>query len=182
MQGLLPIGPANRGRGRRPEANRSIINGILWRLRRSTPWRDAPPQYDNWNTICRRFRQWSAAGVRETVFGHAGLHFCGRLVFRQRFKDAVKAFDGPAIEIVKRPQAAPASSSSPGAGWWKNHSPGSDAAADWRRTGRLPSHPQMPGHWLHPCEGQRDTQHEKWPRNFKPDSKRFRLPPRSGRR
>ena len=57
-------------------------------------------------------------------------------------KDAFKAFDGPAIEIVKRPRASPASSSSPGsAGWWKEHSPSLDAAADRPRTGRLPSHP-----------------------------------------
>ncbi|WP_445783868.1 transposase [Sphingorhabdus sp.] len=56
LKGLLPIDAANRGRGRRPEGNRSIINGILWRLRCGTPWRDVPPKYGNWNTIYRRFR------------------------------------------------------------------------------------------------------------------------------
>ncbi len=67
LKGLLPIDAANRGRGRRPEANRSIINGILWRLRCGTPWRDVPPKYGNWNTIYRRFRRWSDAGVWEAV-------------------------------------------------------------------------------------------------------------------
>lgn len=67
MKGLLPIDAANRGRGRRPEHNRLIINGILWRLRCGTPWRDVPPKYGNWNTICRRFRRWSEAGVWEAV-------------------------------------------------------------------------------------------------------------------
>jgi len=67
LRGLLPIDAANRGRGRRPEANRSIINGILWRLRCGTPWRDVPPKYGNWNTIYRRFRRWSDAGVWEAV-------------------------------------------------------------------------------------------------------------------
>ncbi|WP_201770092.1 transposase [Kozakia baliensis] len=43
LKGLLPIDAANRGRGRRPEHNRSIINGILWRLHCGTPWRDVPP-------------------------------------------------------------------------------------------------------------------------------------------
>ncbi|WP_425437337.1 transposase [Novosphingobium guangzhouense] len=54
---------ANRGRGRHPEHNRSIINGILWWLRCGTPWRDVPPKYGNWNTIYRRFRRWTEAGV-----------------------------------------------------------------------------------------------------------------------
>jgi transposase len=67
LKGLLPIDAANRGRGRRPEQNRSIINGILWRLRCGTPWRDVPPKYGNWNTIYRRFRRWSEAGVWEAV-------------------------------------------------------------------------------------------------------------------
>ena len=67
LKGLLPIEPENRGRGRRPEQNRSIVNGILWRLRCGTPCRDVPPKYGNWNTIYRRFRRWSEAGVWEEV-------------------------------------------------------------------------------------------------------------------
>jgi transposase len=67
LKGLLPIEPENRGRGRRPEQNRSIINGILWRLRCGAPWRDVPPKYGSWNTIYRRFRRWSEAGVWEAV-------------------------------------------------------------------------------------------------------------------
>ena len=67
LRDLLPIDAANRGAGRPPEENRSIINGILWRLRCGTPWRDVPPKYGNWNTIYRRFRRWSEAGVWEAV-------------------------------------------------------------------------------------------------------------------
>ena len=67
LKGLLPIEPENRGRGRPPEQNRSIINGILWRLRCGAPWREVPPKYGSWNTIYRRFRRWSEAGVWETV-------------------------------------------------------------------------------------------------------------------
>ena len=67
LKGLLPIDAANRGPVRPPEENRSIISGILWRLRCGTPWRDVPPKYGNWNTIYRRFRRWSGAGVWEAV-------------------------------------------------------------------------------------------------------------------
>ncbi|MCO5070774.1 MAG: transposase [Rhizobiaceae bacterium] len=63
----MPIEPENRGRGRRPEQNRSIINGILWRLRCGAPWRDAPPKYGSWNTLYRRFRRWSEAGGWDIV-------------------------------------------------------------------------------------------------------------------
>jgi len=45
LKGLLPIDAANRGRGRRPEQNRSIMNGIFWRLRCGTPWRDVPANF-----------------------------------------------------------------------------------------------------------------------------------------
>ncbi|WP_240616999.1 transposase [Sphingorhabdus sp. YGSMI21] len=53
---MLPIEAQDRGRGRRPEGSRKIINGIFWRLRCGTPWRAVPPRYGNGNTIYRRFR------------------------------------------------------------------------------------------------------------------------------
>lgn len=66
---LLPVERkvGRRGRGRPPEHNRKVINGILWRLRTGAPWRDVPERYGNWNTIFRRFRRWSASGVWESV-------------------------------------------------------------------------------------------------------------------
>lgn len=67
LKGLSPIEPKNRGPGRPPELNRSIIDGILWRLRCGAPWRDVPPKYGSWNTIYHRFRRWSGAGVWEGV-------------------------------------------------------------------------------------------------------------------
>ena len=62
---LLPVEreAGKRGRGRPPEDNRNIINGILWRLRCGTAWRDVPEKYGNWNSIYRRFRRWSASGI-----------------------------------------------------------------------------------------------------------------------
>jgi transposase len=72
LRGLLPIDAVNRGRGRPPEENRSIIDGILWRLRCGTPWRDVPPKYGNWNTIYRRFRRWSRGRGLGGGIGHFG--------------------------------------------------------------------------------------------------------------
>ena len=67
LKDLLPIEPSMRGRGRRPTENRSVLNGILWRLRCGAPWRDVPEKYGKWNTIYRRFRRWSEAGTWEIV-------------------------------------------------------------------------------------------------------------------
>jgi transposase len=66
---LLPIErePGKRGRGRPPQDNRNVINGILWRLRTGAPWRDVPEKYGNWNSIYRRFLRWSKSGVWESV-------------------------------------------------------------------------------------------------------------------
>ena len=55
--------PGKRGRGRPPQRNRNIINGVLWRPRTGAPWRDVPEKYGNWNSIYRRFRRWSTSGV-----------------------------------------------------------------------------------------------------------------------
>ena len=44
VKSLLPIErePGKRGRGRPPQDNRNVINGIMWRLRTGAPWRDVP--------------------------------------------------------------------------------------------------------------------------------------------
>jgi transposase len=69
LKALLPVERplGKRGRGRPPEDNRNVINGILWRLRTGAPWRDVPEKYGNWNSIYRRFLRWSKAGIWDTV-------------------------------------------------------------------------------------------------------------------
>lgn len=69
LKELLPVEreAGERGRGRPPEDNRNVVNGILWRLRCGTPWRDVPEKYGKWNSVYRRFRRWSEAGVWESV-------------------------------------------------------------------------------------------------------------------
>jgi len=65
---LKDLLPAERGRNSRPaHDNRTIVNGILWRLRTGAPWRDVPEKYGKWITVYQRFRRWSQAGVWEAV-------------------------------------------------------------------------------------------------------------------
>ena len=65
---LKDLLPAERGRKSRPaHDNRTIVNGILWRIRTGAPWRDVPEKYGKWMTVYQRFRRWSQAGVWEAV-------------------------------------------------------------------------------------------------------------------
>lgn len=40
-----------------------MINGVLWRTRTGSPWRDLPGGYGHWKTIYHRHRRWSAEGT-----------------------------------------------------------------------------------------------------------------------
>ncbi len=65
---LKDLLPAVRGQRSRPAFdNRTIVNGILWRIRTGAPWRDVPEKYGKWMTVYQRFRRWSEAGVWEAV-------------------------------------------------------------------------------------------------------------------
>lgn len=44
-----------------------MIDGILWRTRTGSPWRDVPPCYGDFRTLYGRHRRWSADGTWERV-------------------------------------------------------------------------------------------------------------------
>jgi transposase len=60
---LEPLMPKQPRQGHRWADHRTVINGILWRTRTGTPWRDLPPRYGNWKTVYGRHRRWSADGT-----------------------------------------------------------------------------------------------------------------------
>ena len=67
------LSPALQGdprKGGRPplQANRMVVEGILWIARTGAPWRDLPPEFGKWNTVYQRFRRWTKAGVFEQLF------------------------------------------------------------------------------------------------------------------
>ena len=65
MVPLLPGGV--RRRGRRWADHRRVIDGVLWRVRTGSPWRDLPAGYGNWKTVFNRHRRWSADGTWELI-------------------------------------------------------------------------------------------------------------------
>lgn len=61
LEPLLPVGTKP---GRPPKwTKRQLIDGIRWRIRVGSPWRDVPPDYGCWQTVYGLFRRWQRAGV-----------------------------------------------------------------------------------------------------------------------
>jgi transposase len=61
---LEPLLPVGKKPGRPPKwTRRQLIDGIRWRVRAGTPWRDVPPVYGSWQAVYALFRRWQRAGV-----------------------------------------------------------------------------------------------------------------------
>jgi transposase len=54
-------------RGGRWADHRMVINGVFFRARSGTAWRDLPPVYGNWKTVYNRHRRWSLDGTWENI-------------------------------------------------------------------------------------------------------------------
>lgn len=50
-----------------PRRVRDQFNGVLWRFRTGSGWRDLPERYGPWSTVYSRFRAWSKAGVFQAL-------------------------------------------------------------------------------------------------------------------
>lgn len=46
---------------------RAQFNGVMWRFRTGSPWRDMPERYGPWSTVAGRFRVWAKQGVFERL-------------------------------------------------------------------------------------------------------------------
>ena len=60
----------DKGRPRR-EA-REMLNGIFWIARSGAAWRDLPERYGPWQTVYKRFKEWSESGLIERIFHELG--------------------------------------------------------------------------------------------------------------
>ncbi|MFH9956057.1 IS5 family transposase [Streptomyces roseolus] len=50
-------------RGRKRLDDRRVLNGIVWKFRTGTAWRDVPERYGPWATLHTRFRRWAMDGT-----------------------------------------------------------------------------------------------------------------------
>jgi transposase len=54
-------------RGGRWMDHRLVVDGVMWRTRTGSPWRDLPRCYGNWKTVYNRHRRWSGDGTWRAV-------------------------------------------------------------------------------------------------------------------
>lgn len=59
IEPFLPIGDY----GPYPERLRKQFEGVIWRFRTSSQWREMPGEFGPWPTVYGRFRVWRDAGV-----------------------------------------------------------------------------------------------------------------------
>jgi transposase len=60
--------PKSEGRvGRNFSNNRLVVEGVLYRLRTSSPWRDLPREFGPWQTVWKRHRRYAADGTWDRV-------------------------------------------------------------------------------------------------------------------
>jgi transposase len=62
--------PANGRRGGQWREHRTVINGILWKLRTGAPWRDLPERYGPWQTCAERLYRWRRDGTWDRILAH----------------------------------------------------------------------------------------------------------------
>jgi transposase len=54
-------------RGGRWADHRQVLNGVFWRTRTGSPWRDLPPEFGHWKTVYNRHRRWSGDGTYQQM-------------------------------------------------------------------------------------------------------------------
>ncbi|MFJ7004467.1 IS5 family transposase [Streptomyces albidoflavus] len=66
---LEPLLPKGKKLGRPPIwTRRQLIDGIRWRTRTGTPWRDIPDSYGPWGRVYDLFRRWQRDGTWQSIF------------------------------------------------------------------------------------------------------------------
>lgn len=53
--------------GRPPADPRAMVDGIMWRLRTGSPWRDVPEEFGSWATVYKYFDIWNSDGTLDEV-------------------------------------------------------------------------------------------------------------------
>ncbi len=69
---IEPFLPQESGkRGGQWREHRTVVNGILWKLRTGSPWRDLPERYGPWQTCYDRFNRWRRDGTWDRLLAYA---------------------------------------------------------------------------------------------------------------
>ncbi|KDE97341.1 transposase [Mycolicibacterium aromaticivorans JS19b1 = JCM 16368] len=65
---IEPVMPSGRRRGRPWNDHRRTLEGIIWRHRTGSPWRDLPEEFGAWQSVAERHLRWSVDGTYAKIF------------------------------------------------------------------------------------------------------------------
>ena len=65
---LEPVLPVGGHQGRPWNDRRLTLEGIIWRYRTGSPWRDVPEHFGAWQSVWERHRRWSDDGTYVRLF------------------------------------------------------------------------------------------------------------------
>lgn len=61
--------PSASAKGGRPfQDHRRVVEGIVWRFRTGSPWRDLPAEFGPWQTAWKRHRRFSGDGTWDRIY------------------------------------------------------------------------------------------------------------------
>ena len=66
---LEPLMPSSHRRGRPWNDHRLTMEGIVWRFRTGSPWRDLPEHFGAWQSVAERHLRWSKDGTYARMLG-----------------------------------------------------------------------------------------------------------------
>jgi transposase len=69
--------PRPRKRGGQWRDDRTLLNGIFWRLTTGAPWRDLPRRYGPWQTAFDRFNKMRKSGLLARILQRLRLRLNG---------------------------------------------------------------------------------------------------------
>jgi transposase len=97
---LIPERSNRTRRGRPPVPNRTVMAGILYRLRTGCQWKALPSQFGSGSTCHLRLQQWTEAGVFAAIFAELLRYYDRRRGIRWQWGSLDSA-------MVKAPKGAP---------------------------------------------------------------------------
>ena len=65
---IEPVLPTGGHQGRPWNSHRLTLEGIIWRYRTGSPWRDVPDHFGAWQSVWERHRRWSEDGTYVAMF------------------------------------------------------------------------------------------------------------------
>jgi transposase len=64
---IEPLLPPRKATGRPRADDRTVLNGLLWKLATGASWRDIPERYGAWQTVYERFTAWRLDGTWDRI-------------------------------------------------------------------------------------------------------------------